>query len=245
MATSGLFEIWVFLGRSPLLWLALTLLSYLGSVALYRRSGHNPFLIPVLTSVAFTIAVLMLTGTPYPTYFEGAKFVHFLIGPATVALAVPLFSQFSRLRRIWRPVLVALLVGSVTAIVSAVGIAWALGASRETLLSLAPKSATMPIAMALAGQIGGLPSLAAVAVAITGIAGTIMARPLLNLAGIRDPAVRGFALGITAHAIGTARALQVHETAGAFSALAMALNGVATAVLMPLLVWGFHWVGWL
>ncbi|MBV8619680.1 MAG: LrgB family protein [Curvibacter sp.] len=241
MASTGLFEIWVFLGRSPLLWLALTLLSYLGAVALYRRSGHNPFLIPVLTSVAFTMAVLWLTDTPYPTYFEGAQFVHFLIGPATVALAVPLYGQLPRLRTIWRPVLVALLVGSLTAIVSAVGIAWALGASRETLLSLAPKSATMPIAMAMAAQIGGLPSLAAVAVAVTGISGTIMARPLLNLAGIRDPAVRGFAVGIAAHAIGTARALQVHETAGAFSALAMGLNGVMTAVLLGLI----HWGGWL
>jgi predicted murein hydrolase (TIGR00659 family) len=238
--TSGLFEIWVFLGSSSLLWLALTLVAYLGAVALYRRSGHNPFLIPVLTSVSFTIAVLLLTDTPYFTYFEGAKFVHFLVGPATVALAIPLFGQLQLLKRIWRPVLVALLVGSITAIVSAVGIAWALGASRETMLSLAPKSATMPIAMALAGQIGGLPSLAAVAVAITGIAGAIMARPLFNLARIDDPAVRGFAVGITAHAIGTARALQVHETAGAFSALAMGLNGVATAVLVPLLAWGFR-----
>lgn len=236
MRPGGLFEIWVFLGRSPLLWLALTLLAYLGAVALYRRSGHKPYLIPVLTSVACIIVVLWATGTPYPTYFEGAKFVHFLIGPATVALAVPLFGQMERLRRIWRPVLVALLAGSVTAMVSAVAIAWALGGSRETLLSLMPKSATMPIAMALAERWGGLPSLAAVAVAVTGISGAIMARPLLNWVGVHDPAVRGFAVGISAHAIGTARALQVHETAGAFSALAMGLNGVATAVLMPLLV---------
>ncbi|MDD0838998.1 LrgB family protein [Curvibacter sp. HBC61] len=245
MNTSGLFEIWVFLGRSPLLWLALTLLAYLGAVALYQRSGHKPFLIPVLTAVAFIIAVLMLTGTPYPTYFDGAKFVHFLIGPATVALAVPLFSQFQRLRRIWRPVLVALLVGSLTAMVSAVGIAWALGGTRETLLSLMPKSSTMPIAMAMAERWGGLPSLAAVAVAVTGVGGAIMARPLLNLAGIQDPAVRGFTVGITAHAIGTARALQVHETAGAFSALAMGLNGVATALLMPLVIWLCRGLGWL
>ncbi|MDD0811418.1 LrgB family protein [Curvibacter sp. RS43] len=236
MNPSGLFEVWVFLGRSPLLWLGLTLLAYLGALALYRRSGYLPFLIPVLTATSFTIAVLWLTDTPYPTYFEGAKFVHFLIGPATVALAVPLYRQWALLRRIWRPVLLALLVGSLTAMVSAWGIAWALGGSRETWMSLMPKSATMPIAMALAEQAGGLPSLAAVAVAVTGIAGAIMARPLLNWAGIREPAVRGFAVGLSAHAIGTARALQVHETAGAFSALAMALNGVATALLMPLLL---------
>lgn len=240
---SSLSGVWVFLARSPLLWLTLTLLVYLASVWLYRRSGASPFLIPVLTAVTALIGILMLSGTPYPTYFEGAKFIHFLIGPATVALAIPLYGQLERLKQIWLPVGVALLAGSVAAIVSATLIAWALGGSLETLMSLAPKSATMPIAMAVAERFGGLPSLAAAAVAVTGITGTIMARPLLNLLRIDDPAVRGFAVGITAHAIGTARALQVHETAGAFAALAMGLNGVATALLMPLVVGLLKWVG--
>ena len=136
----------------------------------------------------------------------------------------------------WLPLTVALLAGSLTAIGSAVGIGWLLGASPQTLLSLAPKSSTMPIAMAVAERIGGLPSLTAVCVAITGISGAIMARSLLNLLRTQDPAVRGFAVGITAHAIGTARALQVNDTAGAFAALAMGLNGVATAVLLPVVM---------
>lgn len=231
-----IFEIWVFLASSPLLWLTLTLLAYFGAVWLYRRSGMNPFLNPVMLAVAMIISVLLITDTPYPTYFDGAKFVHFLIGPATVALAIPLVSQFDRLKRMWLPISVALVVGSATAIGSAMGIAWLFGASRETMLSLAPKSATMPIAMSVAQQIGGLPSLAAVAVAITGISGAIIATALLNLLRIKDPAVRGFAVGITAHAIGTARAIQVNETAGAFAALAMGLNGIATALLLPLLL---------
>ena len=153
-----------------------------------------------------------------------------------MALAIPLYMQLERLKRMWLPLSVALLAGSLTAIASAVGIAWALGGTRETLLALAPKSATMPIAMAVAEQIGGLPSLAAVAVALTGVAGAVMARGLLNLFGIEDPAVRGFAVGVSAHGIGTARAIQVNETAGAFSALAMGLNGVLTALLLPLLL---------
>lgn len=238
----SLFEIWVFLASSPLLWLTVTLLAYFGATWLYRRCGATPFLIPVMTAVIAIIVVLQLTDTPYPTYFEGAKFVHFLIGPATVALAVPLYGQWARLKRMWLPVSVALLAGSATAIVSAIGLARLFGASRETALSLAPKSATMPIAMAVAERIGGLPSLAAVAVAITGVGGAIIARPLLNLARVQDPAVRGFAVGITAHAVGTARALQVNETAGAFSALAMGLNGIATALLMPLLLWLLAWL---
>jgi predicted murein hydrolase (TIGR00659 family) len=231
-----IFEVWVFLARSPLLWLTLTVLAYIAAYELYQRSGFNPLVNPVLIAVTLIIAVLLATQTPYPTYFEGAKFVHFLIGPATVALAVPLYTQFERLKRMWLPLTVALLAGSLTAMVSAMGIGWLLGATPQTVLSLAPKSATMPIAMALAEQIGGLPSLAAVCVAITGISGAIMARSLLNLLRAQDPAVRGFAVGITAHAIGTARALQVNDTAGAFAALAMGLNGVATAVLLPLLM---------
>lgn len=230
------FQIWVFLAQSPLLWLTITVLVYLGALALYRRSGLNPLVNPVLVSVAAIVTVLLLTRTPYPQYFEGAKFVHFLIGPATVALAIPLFNQLARLKRMAWPVGIALLSGCVTAIVSAVGIGWLLGASPETLRSLAPKSSTMPIAMGVAERIGGLPSLAAVAVAVTGISGAIMARSLFNLLKIQDPAVRGFAVGVASHAIGTARALQVHEQAGAFSALAMALNGIATALLVPLLL---------
>lgn len=231
------------LARAPLLWMTLTLLIYLAALWLHRRSGRNPFLLPVLTGVVVIIAVLKLSKTPYPVYFEGTQFIHFFVGPVIVALAVPLFNQLKRLREIWFPVTVALILGSGAAIISAVLVAWALGGSVATLVSLAPKSATMPIAMALAERFNGLVSLAAVAVAITGIVGTIMARPLLNLFRIHDPAVRGFSIGLTAHAIGTARAMQHSDSAGAFAALAMALNGVATALLVPLIFWLFRQAG--
>ena len=176
------------------------------------------------------------TGTPYPTYFEGAKFVHFLIGPATVALAVPLYAQLERLKRMWLPIGVALLVGSMTAIVSAVAIGRLLGASRESLLSLAPKSSTLPIAMGVAEQIGGVPSLAAMAVAATGIGGAIMATPAAEPAGLPRPG--GARLRRRHH-----RPRHRHRPGdagrhvnGAFAALALALNGVATALLVPLLL---------
>jgi putative effector of murein hydrolase len=214
MSAAVFHDAWTLVARSPLPWLTLTLLAYAAAVWLFRRGGGNPFLIPVLTAVAMVVAVLLATRTPYGVYAEGTRFLTFLVGPATVALAV----------------------GSMAAIFSAVLVAWALGGSLETLVSLAPKSATMPIAMPVAQRFGGLPSLAAVAVAITGIVGTIMSRPLLDLLRVRDPAARGFAIGITAHAIGMAREIQGHPTAGAFAALAMGLNGVATALLMPLAV---------
>ena len=231
-----LHDLLAWLTASPLPWLLLTLLAYIAALALYRRSGAHPLLIPVFTAVVLIVCVLLATGTPYATYRKGVELLSFMIGPATVALAVPLYAQRQRIREMWRPLCVALLAGCSVAIVSALGIGWALGASMETLLSLAPKSATMPIALPVAERLGGLPSFAAVAVAITGIAGAVLADPLLRLLRVHDPAVRGFAVGLTAHAIGTARELQTHPAAGAFAALAMGLNGVATAVMVPVFV---------
>lgn len=226
----------------PLPWLVLTFSAYLLAVWGYRRSNFHPLLIPVFTGVMLVVAVLMLTGTPYAVYREGVQWLTFLIGPATVALAVPLYAQRQRIAALWRPISLALLVGCVVGLLSAMGIAWALGGSWQTLVSLAPKSATIPIALPMAERLGGLPSLAAVAVAITGVAGTMMSAAWMRWLRIHDPAVQGFALGLTAHAIGTARGLQIHPTTGAFAALAMGLNGVATALVMPWVVALFeHW----
>lgn len=228
---------WQALAEAPLWWLALTTLVYLAMFTLYRRSRLHPLLIPVMTSVLVVLAVLALTGTPYADYARGTAPLTLMIGPATVLLAVPLYHQWPRLRAIWRPVALALLVGCTTAIVSAVGIAWALGGSWETLASLAPKSATMPIAMPVAERAGGLVPLAAVAVAITGIFGTMVSQPLLRWLRVEhDPVVRGVAVGLTAHAIGMVRELQGSPVAGAFAALAMGLSGLLTSVLVPLLL---------
>lgn len=227
---------WRDLLASPLFWPGVTLLAYVATLRLYRRFNSHPLLLPVLVSVIVILALLWLTETSYETYAQQTAFMTLLIGPATVALAVPLYGQWSRLKRLWKPLLVALMAGSVTAIVSAVGIAWMLGGTRETLLSLAPKSATMPFAMDVARITGGLPSFTTVAVALTGITGAMFTFGLLRLLRVRDPAVQGFAMGLTAHAIGTARAFQENETAGAFSALGMGLNGIATAILVPLIL---------
>jgi predicted murein hydrolase (TIGR00659 family) len=180
--------------------------------------------------------LLQLTATPYDTYFEGAQFVHFLLGPATVALALPLFDNLPRMRRALLPVLAALIAGSVTAAGSALAIAHAFGIDGSLLASLAPKSATAPVAIGIAEGIGGSPTLTAVLVILTGITGAIVATPLLNLLGLRDWRARGFAVGVASHGIGTARAFQVHPTAGAFAGLGMALNAIATALIAPFLL---------
>ena len=227
--------IWVYLAATPLLGLTITLIAYLFAQAVYARARFNPLANPVLIAVALIVVLLTITRTPYPTYFEGAQFVHFLLGPATVALALPLYRQWSKLRRAAVPLLVGLLAGSLTAIVSAVGIAALFGASHQTIASLAPKSATTPIAMAVAAEIGGIPSLTAVLVISTGIFGAVCARGILNALRVDEPAVRGFALGVASHGIGTARAFQVSEEAGAFAA-GMGLNGVLTAFVVPILL---------
>ncbi|OEJ67141.1 LrgB family protein [Magnetovibrio blakemorei] len=229
-------EIWVYLAASPLLGLTLTLVAYQVGMWIYTRTHLNPLFNPVLIAVVVLVALMMGTGTEYGTYFEGAKFVHFMLGPATVALAVPLYRQFQKVRGSFLMILAAILSGSVTAALSAIGVAWALGASRETLLSLAPKSVTAPIAMGIAEATGGVASLTAVLVILTGIIGAVFGTWTLNALGVKDWRARGLAMGTASHGIGTARALQVNEVAGAFASLAMGLNGLATAVLLPLIL---------
>lgn len=231
--TPALNQVWVYLAASPLLWLTATLLAYQCAYALYARSRFNPLFNPVAISVALLLLVLLATGTQYRTYFEGAQFVHFLLGPATVALAIPLYQQLEKLKRNWFALLGSALIGGASAIAVAMGVAWALGASPATVLSIAPKAVTTPIAMGVAEKIGGLPSLTAVLVMVTGILGATSARWIFNLLKIEDHSIRGFALGVTSHGIGTARAFQVSEEMGAFSGLAMGLSGVLTAVLLP------------
>lgn len=233
-------DIWVYLAASPLLWLSVTLMVYLAGHWLFRRSGGRAWFNPVALSMVLLTAILLLTGTPYAVYFQGAQFIHFLLGPATVALAVPLYLHWSRVRQLFLPIVIGLLVGSLTAIISAIGLAWLLGGSPRTLLSLVPKSVTTPVAMGIAEKIGGIPSLTAVIVILTGVVGAVAAPALLDILRIRDDAVKGFAIGVAAHGIGTARALQISSMAGAFAGLAIGLNALLTVLLAPLVVRLLH-----
>ena len=236
MNPQAISETWVYLSTSPLIGLTLTLLAYQFAFWLYQRSGHRAWANPVLIAIFLITLFLWATNIPYKRYFEGAQFVHFLLGPATVALAVPLFAQWKRLRRMALPLMVALFAGSATAAVSAMFIAKALGATPATVFSLAPKSVTTPIAMGVAEKIGGLPSLTAVLVIITGIVGAMGFPALFRWLGVRDHATQGFSVGLAAHGLGTARAFMFSEEMGAFSALAMGLNGLLTALLLPILL---------
>lgn len=228
--------IWSYLAREPLLWLTLTLIAYAIGDAASRASGRKPLVNPVLIAVILLAVVLFATGTDYRTYFEGAQFVHFMLGPATVALAAPLYANLAHVRRAVLPMTAGLLAGSLTAVLSALAVAKAFGVDGAVLASLAAKSTTAPVAIGISEKLGGAPTLTAVLVLLTGIIGAVVATPLLNALRLKDWRARGFAVGVAAHGIGTARAFQVHETAGAFAGIGMGLNAVLTALIAPVVL---------
>ncbi|MCU0627331.1 MAG: LrgB family protein [Gemmatimonadaceae bacterium] len=228
-----LFQLWVYLSSTPLFGLAATLIAYVIGLRLQRAARGHPLANPVLLAISVLAIVLQLTGIAYPRYFEGAQFVHFLLGPATVAFAVPLVTQLPTLVRLRWPLLVALAAGGIASGATAVLVAWLLGASDVTILSLVPKSITAPIAMGISEQIGGVPTLTAVFCIFTGILGASLSGALLTRLGIHDRVVRGFALGNAAHGIGAAQAFQEDTEAGAFAGLALALHGLIGAVAIP------------
>jgi len=230
-------QLWVYLSSTPLFGLTATLCCYVMAHALYERMQRAPWANPVLWSVVLIGGVLLLTRTPYPTYFAGAQFVHVLLGPAVVALGWPLWQRRAEIRRHGGALLMAAAAGGVAAAASAVAVGWALGLPYDVLLSLAPKSVTAPVAMGIASQIGGVPALAAVLAVLTGVVGALSGRALFNAMKQPDMRVRGFALGTTSHGIGAARSMQVDANAGAYAGLALGLQAMLASVAIPLVMW--------
>ncbi|UVE18461.1 LrgB family protein [Pseudomonas sp. LS44] len=226
---------WLALIHHPLFGVGITLAAYQLALAGYEKTRWV-FLQPVLVSMLLVIGILLACGIDYSEYRDRTVVLSLFLGPATVALAVPLFLNLKRIRLLLWPTLLTLLIGGLVATVLGVLLAWLLGADRQMIMSMAPKSVTSPIAMLVASQIGGIAALAAVFVLLTGVAGAVCGPTLLRLIGVRHPAAQGLALGITAHAVGTARAMEEGEECGGFAALGMSLMGVATAVLLPLAV---------
>ena len=231
-------ELWVYLSATPLFGLTATLVVYVLAQAMYERLGQADWANPVLWSVVTLASLLTLTGVDYPTYFSGSQFIHFLLGPAVVALAWPLWERRAALRLHWRALLLAAVVGGTVASGSAVLVGWAVGLPHEVVLSLAPKSVTAPVAMGIADKIGGIPALAAVFAVVTGMVGALSGRALFGWLGMANDEAgwmaRGFAMGTAAHGIGAARAMQVNADAGAYAGLALGVQVLLAALLMPL-----------
>ncbi|MFS4437110.1 LrgB family protein [Paracoccaceae bacterium GXU_MW_L88] len=229
-------EFWTGLLASPLFWITATLATFALGEWLHRKAKHSPLVNPVLISIVLIGVMLPLTGTDYDTYFDGAQFIHFLLGPATVALALPLYLHRDLIRRALIPMAVALTVGSTFSAVSGLLIAKWMGVDLVSTLSLVPKSATSPVAMPVAEIIGGSATLTAVFVILVGIVGAMLGPPLLSALGMTDPQSRGFSLGTIAGGIGTAKALQENEAAGAFASIGMGLGALLTALITPVVV---------
>ena len=223
-------------------WMTLTLLVYFAATRVYARTGRNPLAHPVLWSIICLILLLWVTHADYNRYADATTPLSFLLQPAVVALGVPLYENLNQLRKKgWRGI-ISMLIGSATGICSASVIAWLLGASHSVVLSVAPRSVTTPIAMGIAGSIGGIPHLTVGFVVATGVLGAVLGPSILGILGIRDRITWGLALGAASHGIGTARAFEDGEEEGAASSVAMAVNGVLTAILTPILL---HWLGFL
>jgi predicted murein hydrolase (TIGR00659 family) len=229
--TDGL---WVYLSTSPLLWLAGTLLVWLGTTSLAKLSPGNALLNPIMLSIGVIAAVLCLAGIEYDDYFAGAQFIHFLLGPATVALGIPLYEKLALVKSNLIPLIAALVVGSLTAVGATVFFAHLFGLSSDIVASLAPKSTTAAVAMAISSGLSGDPALTAAVVVLTGICGALVVTPLMNAMHIKDFSARGFAVGLASHGIGTARAYAVDPVAGLFSGIAMGLNAVLTSLIVHL-----------
>jgi len=226
---------WTSVIHHPLFGIGITLGAYQLVLAAFEKTRWI-FLQPVLVSMLLVIGVLVGCGLTYAEYRKSTEILSILLGPATVALAVPLYLNLRRIRQLFWPIFTTLVIGGVVATGMGVLLGWWFGAEHMILMTMAPKSVTSPIAMLVADQIGGIAALAAVFVMITGVIGAIVGPSILRLCRVHHPAAQGMALGITAHAVGTARALQESDECGAFAALAMSLMGVITAVLLPLAI---------
>ncbi len=226
---------WNELVKMPLFGIGLTLLVYLLSQQLYRRV-NSVWANPVLVSIVSIILLLKGAGIDYRDYARGGDMILFLLGPSVVALAVPLYQRRAEIWSRKRPIMIGIFAGSLASIISACGLAWMLGGSRDVILSLAPKSVTTPIAISIVDKIGGIAPLTAALVVLTGCLGAVCGPEFCRRLGITSPVSVGLAMGTSAHGIGTARMLEIDRLAGAVAGLAIGLNGLMTTFLLPILM---------
>ncbi len=229
-----LYSIWVYLQAEPLFWLTLTIGSYIIADIIYRKSNLFPLLNPVAISVLLVSSILIFFDIRYERYFDGAKFIHFLLGPATVALAIPIYKTWDLIILNCRAIFISLIIGSSFSIIVTYGLSLYFDLQDKLILSLLPRSVTTPIAMGISELIGGIPSLTAIITLITGVIGASLGIFVFDLMKLKKMEARGFGLGLTSHGIGTARAMSKNKNAGVFAAVGMGLSGLITSILVPL-----------
>ena len=221
---------------TPLTWLIVTISAYKIGIIIYEKTGKRALAQPMIIALMLILPIVIYTKVPFQTYFQSLNFLHFFLGPATVALAVPLYKNLKYIQAYFIPITITLFVGGLFAILSALGILWLFGASKATMLSMTTKSITTPIGIILAQDIGAVVSLSIGFIAITGLLGVLFRDVVFKWFNIKSDAAKGFSLGLVAHALGTSSAVEISENAAAFAALAMGLSGIATAILLPLAI---------
>ena len=229
-----LYYIWIYLQAEPLFWLTLTIGSYLIADFIYRKSKLFPLLNPVAISVLLVSLILIVFNIQYERYFDGAKFIHFLLGPATVALAIPIYRKWDLIVSNSKAIFVSLILGSFFAIFITYVLSLHFELQEELIFSLLPRSVTAPIAMGISEIIGGIPSLTAIITLITGVIGASLGVFVFDIMKLKKMEARGFSLGLASHGIGTARAMSRDKNAGVFAAVGMGLSGLITSIIVPL-----------
>lgn len=199
-----------------------------------RRKWKLPIFNPLLIATILVIAVLLLCDIDYETYNQGAKYITFLLTPATICLAVPLYRQIEVLKKNVAAIVISILCGCVAHVLIIVGIALLFGVDEVLILSFLPKSVTTPIALGISSEIGGIQAVTAVGVVLAGILGAVMGPIVLKVCRITEPVAQGLGLGAPSHAIGTSKALEMGEIQGAMSSLAIVVTGILTVVIVPI-----------
>ncbi len=229
-------EVLDFLRDSPLTWIFVTLLAYRAGLWIKARTHGHPLAQPVLLAAGMVIGLLVLLDIDYDTYMQGGALIHLVLGPATVALAVPLHRQAHHLKEMALPLAIALPAGALVSIGSAVLTVRTMGGSQALENTIAPKAATTPVAIAVAQGIGGIPALVAVFTMLAGVLGAVFGPWILDHLGVQDRRVRGLAMGAASHGVGTSRSLHDHITEGAFAGLSMGLTALLTSLFVPVVV---------
>lgn len=227
-------HLWSSIGTTQLLWLVVTLAAYALGNRMQRACGGSTFASPVLTAIILVAYIVLATRMDYRVYFAATQFINFLLGPATVALAIPLARSARLVKENLRGVGLALLAGSATSTISGIGLVWLFGGSRTVALSMAPKAATTPIAAAVSSQIGGIPALTAALAIVGGIVAAVAGRKMLARLNINDWRAHGLAAGVAGSGIAAAEVAARNELGAAFAAVGIGLNGVLIGLVVPI-----------
>ena len=219
-----------YIHSTPLTWLIATLAAFKLGIIIYEKCNKHTLLQPIIIAYVILLSLIIFTNTSFEEYFKSVQIIHFFLGPATVALALPLYKNLKYIKSLFLPIVLTLFIAGVFSLL------WVFGADLPTMLSMTTKSITAPIAIITSQQIGGIPSLAVGFVLITGIIGALFGTIVFKLVNIKHDTSKGFALGLVSHGIGTARAIEISEKAAAFSALAMGLSGIFTAIFLPMII---------